>query len=186
MIFEAVHSRPVTIEPEQDAITVRWSPQQSDVMEIIARPAFRRHLARAMLLTGAVLAVGILLALTEWLRPAGIAWATAGGTLLLYAVLVPRRTLQLRWRSDPLARDPVEYTFDRMGVLRKQTDFECRWGWSRIRGVEESRRAFLLLFGDGRSVDGPVLVIPKRAFADPTSESSLRTLLHRYVDARDR
>jgi hypothetical protein len=78
-------------------------------------------------------------------------------------------------------REPVEYTFDALGVSRRQVDFECRWGWSRVRGVEESNRAFLLLFGDGRPSDGPVLVVPKRALTDPAAESALRELLHRYA-----
>jgi hypothetical protein len=84
----------------------------------------------------------------------------------------------------PLARDPVEYTFGADGILRRQADFECRWGWPRILGVEESPAAFILRLSDGRASDGPMLLVAKRGIVAPADESGLRALLGRYAPGR--
>lgn len=169
----------MTAEQPLDAVVAQWSPTPEDLREITARPAFRRQQAKAMLTAAALFAGGVLLTLSAALRVAGVITATAAGVLLLFMGVAVRRVAQLRWRSDPLARDPVEYTFDTHGVVRRQADFECRWGWSRILGVEESPAAFILRLGDGRASDGPLLLIPKRGIVPPADESGLRTLLGR-------
>ena len=171
----------MTAEQQADAIVVRWSPEPEDLREVVARPAFRRQLAAAMLVAAALSAAGVLLTLNATFRIPGVIAATEGGTLLLFMSVAHRRVAQLRWRNDPLTRDPVEYKFDVDGILRRQADFECRWGWPRILGVEESPAAFILRLGDGRASDGPMLLVAKRGIAAPADESGLRTLLSRYA-----
>lgn len=177
----AVPCRAMSIEQQADPIVVRWSPEPADLRELYARPAFRRQLGKAMLVAAVLVAAGLLLALNPSVRIGGVVALAAGGVLLLLMSAAYRRVPQLRWRSDPLARDPVEYTFDVRGVLRRQADFECWWGWPRILGVEESPGAFILRLGDGRASDGPTLLVAKRGMAGPTEESRLRTLLARHV-----
>jgi hypothetical protein len=179
-----VGSRAVTGEQYNNAIVVRWSPVPEDLREILARPAFRRQRAKAMLVAAALFAVGVLLMLNAALRIPGVIAATGAGVLLLIMSVAFQRVAQLRWRNDPLARDPVEYTFDIDGVLRRQADFECRWGWPRILCVEESPAAFILRLGDGRASDGPMLLVAKRGIVAPADESGLRTLLSRYAPGR--
>jgi hypothetical protein len=169
------------IEDQTDMIVLRWSPEPADLHERLKRPAFRRQQAKAMLVAAALFVVGMLQTMNTSSRTIGVIWATAGGTMLLFISLIYRRAVRLRWRSDPLERDPVEYTFDARGVLRRQADFECRWGWARIQGVEESPRAFILRLGDGRPSDGPTLVVAKRGIASPADETRLRTLLSRHT-----
>jgi hypothetical protein len=171
----------MTTEHQADTIVVRWSPEPADLQELVARPAFRRQQVKAMLVAAVLVVAGLLLALNATFRIGGVVATTAGGLMLLLTSVLYRRAIQLRWRSDPLIRDPVEYTFDVRGVLRRQADFECRWGWPRILGVEESPGAFIFRLGDGRASDGPMLIVAKRGISSPTDESRLRTLLTRHV-----
>ncbi len=171
-------------EQQIDAIVVRWSPVPEDLREVVTRAAFRRQVAKAMLVAAALFAAGVLLMLNAAFRFPGVIAATGGGILLLLMSVAYRRVAQLRWRNDPLARDPVEYTFGADGILRRQADFECRWGWPRILGVEESPAAFILRLGDGRASDGPMLLVAKRGIVAPADEPGLRALLGRYVPGR--
>jgi hypothetical protein len=171
----------VTTEQQADTVVVCWSPEQADLREFAARRAFRRRQARAMLVAAMLFVGGVLLALNAPFRIAGVIAAATGGVLLLLLGVAYRRAFQLRWRSDPLTRDPVEYAFDVRGVLRRQADFECRWGWPRILGVEETPGAFILRLGDGRASDGPMLLVAKRGIASPGDESRLRALLGCYI-----
>ena len=171
-------------ELQTEAIVVRWSPVPEDLREAVARPAFRRQQAKAVLVAAALFTVGVLLMLNAALRVPGVIAATGAGILLLLMTVAYRRVAQLRWRNDPLARDAVEYTFDAHGVLRRQADFECRWGWPRILGVEERPAAFILRLGDGRPSDGPMLLVAKRGIVAPADESGLRTLLGHYAPVR--
>lgn len=157
---------------------LRWTPEQKDLRELTARPAFRRQMAKSMLVAAGLLVGGLVLVATGTASAAGGIAAVAGGMLLLLLGLAPRRTVQLRWRNDPLSRDPVEYIADERGLSRRQEDFECWWGWSRIRDVEESSSAFLLRLGSGRASDGPILILSKRGLAIPADENRLRELLN--------
>jgi hypothetical protein len=173
----------MVIETQADAIVLRWTPEQADLRELARRPAFRRQMAKSMVVAAILLAVGLVLVATGTAGPGGLL-AGAGGMLVLLLGLVPRRTLQLRWKNDPLIQDPVEYVADKRGLSRRQQDFECWWGWSRIRDVEESSRAFILRLGVGRPSDGPNLILPKRGLASPADETRLRELLDAQVRRR--
>ena len=167
----------MVVETHADAIVLRWTPEQADLRELARRPAFRRQMAKARVVAAVLLAVGLVLVATGTAaRPGGLL-AVVGGVLLLVLGLAPRRTLQLRWQNDPLIQDPVEFVADQRGLSRRQPDFECWWGWSRIRAVEESSRAFILRLGVGRPSDGPILILPKRGLASPADETRLRELL---------
>jgi hypothetical protein len=93
-------------EQQIDAIVVRWSPVPEDLREVVARPAFRRQQARAMLVAAALSAVGVLLMLNATFRLPGVIAATGGGILLLLMSVAYRRVAQLRWRNDPAGARP--------------------------------------------------------------------------------
>jgi hypothetical protein len=166
----------MVIETNADAIMLRWTPEKADLRELARRPAFRRQMAKPMVVAAILLAVGLVLEVTVL--------AVVGGMLLLLLGLLSGRARQLRWNNDPLIQDPVEYVADKRGLSRRQQDFECWWGWSRIRGVEESNRAFILRLGVGRPSDGPFLILSKRGLASPADETRLRELLDLQVRRR--
>jgi YcxB-like protein len=158
-------------------VVVQWSPEPADLRELLRSPGFRRRRVKSMVSPTAILAGGVAMSSLPALRLAGVAAASVGGTLLLVLIFGYSRAVNSRWRSDPLIREPVTYTFDVGGVLRQQADFECRWGWNRIRGVEETRRAFILRLSDGSASGGPGLLIAKRGLGGPAEASALRTML---------
>ena len=166
----------MAIETHADAITLRWTPEKADLRELARRPAFRRQMAKPMAVAAILLVVGLVLEETIL--------AVVGGLLLRLLVLLSGRARQLRWNNDPLVQDPVEYVADEQGLSRRQQDFACWWGWSRIRDVEESSHAFILRLGVGRPSDGPFLILLKRGLAGPTDEGRLRELLDAQVRRR--
>jgi hypothetical protein len=174
----------MVFEMPPNAIVLRWTPERADMQELTARPAFRRQMAKSMLVATALLAGGLVLMVTGAASEAGGIAAVAGGTLLLLLGFAPRRALQLRWNNDPLSRDPVEYVVSERGLSRRQQDFECWWGWPRVYDVEESSGAFILRLGVGRSSDGPILILAKRGLAGPADETRLRELLDVRVRRR--
>lgn len=123
----ALQSAAVTVEKQGSTIVVSWTPELADLREVTARPAYRRQLAKAVTLAAVLLAAGVLLAATKTSPSAGVIAATAGAMLLLVIVLGSRRAQRLRWNSDPLAREPVEYMADERGLRRRQSDFEAWW-----------------------------------------------------------
>jgi hypothetical protein len=174
----------MVIETHPDAIMLRWMPEPADLQELARRPAFRRQMAKSLAVAATLLVVGLLLLSTGTAEKSGGFLAAVGGVFLLLLGTAPRRSLQLRWKNDPLLQDLVEYVADNRGLSRRQQDFECWWGWSRIRDVEESSRAFILRLGVGRPSDGPILVLPKRGLASPADETRLRELLDAQVRRR--
>ncbi|WP_406051582.1 YcxB family protein [Kribbella sp. NBC_00889] len=166
----------MAIETHADAIMLRWTPEKEDLRELARRPAYRRQMVKPMAVATILLAVGLILKLTVL--------AVVGGVLLLLLGLLSGRARQLRWNNDPLVQDPVEYVADKRGLSRRQQEFECWWGWSRIRDVEESSRAFILRLGIGRPSDGPFLILPKRGLASAADETRLRELLDAQVRRR--
>jgi hypothetical protein len=167
----------VDIDQGAGTFVVGWVPEQDDYRVVLSRPAFRRQRLRAGLLAALLVVLGIPLIVTgSWLP--GTIMITGGGVLLLWMAVLFRQLIRVRWRNDPILRDPTEYAFDGNGVTRRQADMAMWWGWSRITGYEEQGSAFLLRLGSGqRPALGPALVLPKRAMPDPAQQAALRSIL---------
>ena len=176
-----LRSPTVDIDRASETFVVGWVPQPDDYRVFLKRPAIRRQRLRVCVMALVPIALGgVLAADGNWLG--GTIAITAGGLLLLYTGVLIRRVLSIRWRNDPMFRDPMEFSFDATGVSRRQPDLSIWWGWSRVTGYEEQDSAFVLRFDSrDRPALGPVQILPKRAMPDPAQQSQLRAILDAHA-----
>jgi hypothetical protein len=165
-------------DPATTPLIVSWTPDPTDMNELLGRVSHRRQRSKLLFVCALVVLGGGLLALSS---PLLGGWIILVGLMLflLFALGIPlRRNARTLWRANPMLTEATAMEFGPDGVVRRTLDFEGRWGWRLVANVEETAGAFFLSFGNQPA--SAALLIPKRAFADDEEVARFRELVHRY------
>jgi hypothetical protein len=107
-------------------------------------------------------------------------WYAAG--LLVIAIIAwfdpirPLRAWLVFKMNSKIYTDPLEVTFDQVGVRAKTSTYDMQRLWMAYSTVLESKRLFLLVYGKG-----VYATIPKRAFSGEAQISVFREMLKRRI-----
>jgi hypothetical protein len=176
--------------PPQDArsFTLRWTYEQADLRDAIRGRRTARRQRRLVLVGLAVVLVCVALvaALDATTEGSVGFWRYAQfvGLGLLLVLLVegtPRLVAWSQWRGSPVLRGEWEAVVSAAGVHMRGRMTEGDHAWSAFQQLDETERAFLLAYS--AKSQAPIVLLPKRALADPADVDALRELLRGRISS---